>query len=115
VAHGRDDGRYADSPLKPWFDNLHSSKGLCCSFADGVTLKDPDWDQNNNHYRVRIPAHSVTARDKKTFPEEDTWVEVPDDAVIKEPNKFGPAVVWPFWSFENNKLEIRCFIPGSLT
>ena len=26
----RDDGRFADSPLKPWFDHLASGKGLCC-------------------------------------------------------------------------------------
>jgi hypothetical protein len=31
-AHARDlDGRYANSPLKPWFDHLASGKGLCCS------------------------------------------------------------------------------------
>ena len=33
----RDDGRYANSPLKTWFDQLASKKGLCCSFADGVS------------------------------------------------------------------------------
>ena len=32
----RDDGRFANSPLKPWFDRLASGKGLCCSFADEV-------------------------------------------------------------------------------
>ena len=31
------DGRYANSPLKQWFDQLASGKGLCCSFADGFT------------------------------------------------------------------------------
>ena len=34
----RDDGRYANSPLKQWFDRLASGKGLCCSFADGVSV-----------------------------------------------------------------------------
>ena len=42
--NARDDGRFANSPLKPWFDRLASGKGLCCSFADGVTLEDVDWD-----------------------------------------------------------------------
>jgi len=37
----RDDGRYANSPLKPWFDGLRSNKGLCCSDADGFALSDP--------------------------------------------------------------------------
>jgi len=38
----RDDGRYANSPLKQWFDRLASGKGLCCSFADGVSVEDID-------------------------------------------------------------------------
>ena len=38
----RDDGRFANSPLKGWFDRLASGKGLCCSFADGVSVEDSD-------------------------------------------------------------------------
>ena len=37
------DGRYANSPLKQWFDQLASGKGLCCSFADGFSVQDVDW------------------------------------------------------------------------
>ena len=37
--NARDDGRFANSPLKPWFDRLASGKGLCCSFADGATVR----------------------------------------------------------------------------
>jgi hypothetical protein len=37
VALARDDGRYANSPLKSWFDRLASGNGLCCSFADGFS------------------------------------------------------------------------------
>jgi hypothetical protein len=40
----RDDGRFADSPLKPWFEHLASGKGLCCTFADGFSVQDVDWD-----------------------------------------------------------------------
>ena len=29
-ALARDDGRYANDPLKYWFDNLTSSNGRCC-------------------------------------------------------------------------------------
>ena len=49
----RDDGRFANSPLKPWFDRLASGKGLCCSFADGFSVQDVDWDTQEGHYRVR--------------------------------------------------------------
>ena len=38
--NARDDGRFANSPLKPWFDRLASGKGLCCSFADGFSVQD---------------------------------------------------------------------------
>jgi hypothetical protein len=93
----RDDGRFADSPLKPWFDKLASGKGLCCSFADGVRVEDVDWDSQGGSYRVRINGQ---------------WVVVPDTAVVTEPNKFGPAVVWPYQDI-NGTTQIRCFIPGS--
>ena len=42
-AFARDDGRYANDPLKYWFDNLTSSNGKCCSFADGLSISDVDW------------------------------------------------------------------------
>jgi hypothetical protein len=37
------DGRYANSPLKPWFDHLASGKGLCSMATSG-----------------RVPASSAT-------------------------------------------------------
>jgi hypothetical protein len=40
----RDDGRFTDTPLRQWFDQLASARGLCCSFADGVSIQDVDWD-----------------------------------------------------------------------
>src|SRR3954470_12324869 len=61
--HARDpDGRYANSPLKEWFDSLRSGKGPCCSDADGTAVSDVDWEAGNGHYRVRL---------------EGEWVEVP--------------------------------------
>ena len=40
AAQARDDGRYSQSPLKPWFDSLKSGKGPCCSDADGFAVSD---------------------------------------------------------------------------
>ena len=71
------DGRYANSPLKQWFDSLKSGKGPCCSDADGYALSDVDWESGNGHYRVRIDGE---------------WHDVPDDAVITEP--MGSADPW---------------------
>jgi hypothetical protein len=100
-AHARDDGTHANSPLKAWFDKLASSKGLCCSFADGVSIEDVDWDTGGpgGAYRVRLNG---------------VWVPVPEAALITEPNKFGPAVVWPFQD-GNGVTQIRCFMPGAGT
>jgi hypothetical protein len=92
-----DDGRYADSPLKAWFDQLASGRGLCCSFADGVSVQNVDWDTQNGRYRVRIQGQ---------------WYVVPDEAVVTEPNKFGPAVVWPYQDADGTT-QIRCFLPGA--
>jgi len=66
VALARDDGRYANSPLKSWFDQLASGNGLCCSFADGFRVDDVDWDTQDGHYRVRLNGE---------------WIVVPDNAV----------------------------------
>ena len=74
--HARDDGRFTNSPLKEWFDRLASRNGLCCAFADGVSVQDVDWDSQEGHYRVRIYGE---------------WFVVPDAAVVTEPNRFGPG------------------------
>jgi len=97
--YARDDGRFTSSPLKEWFDRLGSRNGLCCAFADGVSVEDVDWDSQEGHYRVRIYGE---------------WFVVPDAAVVTEPNRFGPAVVWPYNDRYGNT-QIRCFMPGAGT
>jgi hypothetical protein len=97
-ALARDDGRYANSPLKSWFDSLKSQRGLCCSVADGVVVADPDWDSEDGHYRVRLDGE---------------WITVPDDAVITEPNRAGRTMVWPIRT--SRGVSIRCFLPGSMS
>ncbi|MHC2333992.1 hypothetical protein [Bradyrhizobium sp. USDA 4454] len=99
LAQARDpDGRYANSPLKEWFDSLRSGKGPCCSDADGSAVSDVDWESKDGHYRVRL---------------EGTWIDVPDEAVVTEPNRAGRAMVWPIKSYMG--VTIRCFMPGSMT
>ena len=71
AAAARDvDGRYANSPLKSWFEKLASGKGACCADADGQALSDVDWQSSDGHYRVRL---------------DNEWRDVPDAAVITEP------------------------------
>ena len=81
-SYARDDGRFANSPLKEWFDRLASRNGFCRAFADDVSVQDVDWD-----------TQSLTR---------------------PEPNRFGPAVVWPYNDHSGNT-QIRCFIPGAGT
>jgi hypothetical protein len=105
-ALGRDlDGRYKDSPLQDWFEHLASGKGLCCSYADGYVINDADWETKSGHYRVRVPK----VADSKDM----IWVDVPDEAVITEPNKAGRTMVWPLYGYVG--VSIRCFMPGSMT
>ena len=90
-AFARDpDGRYANSPLKPWFEKLSSGKGPCCSDADGSVVLDSDWESKDGHYRVRI-------RDK--------WWDVPAEAVITEPNRVGRTMVWPIYNWNGASLD----------
>ena len=96
-------GQFANSSpeMKAWFDALKSGRGLCCSDADGVVVSDGDWDTKDGRYRVRLDGE---------------WADVPDDAVVKEPNRAGRAMVWsmPFRA-EDDAITIRCFMPGSMS
>ena len=101
VAHAHDHSR---PELDSWFESLKSGKGPCCSDADGKALSDIDWEVREGHYRVRI---------------ERQWWDVPEEAVIKEPNRAGRTMVWPvyYWVLGGNlrRIEIRCFMPGVMT
>ena len=51
-----------------------------------------------DHYRVRI---------------DGAWIDVPDEAVITEPNRIGRTMVWPIRGYLG--ISVRCFMPGSMT
>jgi hypothetical protein len=92
----------AHDPSRPdlnhWFDHLTSGRGLCCSFTDGFAVSDVDWESKDGHYRVRL---------------ENNWIDVPDNAVITEPNRVGRTMVWRLRV--DGKIFIRCFMPGSMS
>jgi len=83
--------------LNSWFDHLASGKGLCCSFADATALADVDWESRDGHYRVHL---------------DNEWIDVPDDAVITEPNRAGRTSVCELE--RPLMIPIRCFMPGSM-
>ncbi len=93
------DGKYAQSPLQKWFNSLtNQQKVPCCDTADGRRVEDADWETKGDGYRVRI---------------DGKWMDVPESAVITQPNRAGSAIVWPYESM--GQTFIRCFIPGTLT
>jgi hypothetical protein len=99
--------------LNEWFNGLHSQgkpdgsrKASCCSNQDGALVKDAEWDTYRgedgiSHYKVMI---------------EQKWYNVPDEAVVTEPNKYGPAMVWGSheWYGNTGGYNIRCFMPGMM-
>ena len=105
MAHAGDRGQYTQvSPdIKAWVERLTDQHGVnCCATADGVRPKEVEWDISANSYRVKLKGQ---------------WIPVPDEAVIKGPNRLGHAVVW-FWleaDFLTNEVYpvVRCFLPGT--
>jgi len=98
------------APPAEWWKSLHAPNGgiPCCDIADGQRVEDVDWDTQRGEdgkprYRVRLIGK---------------WIDVPDDAVIDEPNRYGPAVVWPVFADDGEGHHvavafIRCFLPGA--
>lgn len=98
------------APPKEWWQSLKSAaNGLpCCDIADGEKVLDVDWDTMRDakgavHYRVRLLGK---------------WWDVPDEAIVTDPNLYGPAVVWPVYADDGeghhvNVNYIRCFLPGA--
>lgn len=98
IAQARNDGQWTNQApeIRSWFNGLANQRGgQCCSFADGLSIDDPDWDVKGNGYRVRIKGE---------------WVDVPPEALVSAQNRIGRAIVWPLEV--EGKTKIRCFMPG---
>ncbi len=62
------------APKAEWWGGLEArGGGLCCSHADGLSVKDVDWDTKDGHYRVYARGWII---DKTAIP--DGWIDVPD-------------------------------------
>ncbi len=75
VSQARDYGQYKYVPaeIKTWIESLRDAHGVqCCATADGY--REVEWDMTGNSYRVKV---------------ENSWIVVPDRAVIKGPNRIG--------------------------
>ena len=87
--------------LDTWMQGLTSKQGgQCCSNAEAKVVEDPDYEGDpKGGYRVRVDGQ---------------WLYVPEGRVIQGPNKYGPALVWPYKDL-GGVMQIRCFLPGSGT
>jgi hypothetical protein len=77
----------AHDPKRPdlddWYRGLQSSgAGHCCDKSEAKQLDGSDWDMKDGHYRVRFKGD---------------WLDVPDNALVKQPNLVGPALVWIYF------------------
>ena len=71
-------------------------------------IEDVDWQTvcegrtGECHYQVRL---------------EGKWWDVPPTAVVQSGNRVGPALVWPVYYGDHDKIAvlIRCFLPGAGT
>jgi hypothetical protein len=95
--------------LSAWLKSLADSHGTpCCDGSDATRIEDVDWQTvceagtGECHYQVRL---------------EGKWWDVPPTAVVQSGNRVGPALVWPVYYGDHDKIAvlIRCFLPGAGT
>lgn len=96
--------------LDQWYKSLTNANGIgCCEDQEAIRVEDADWQSacvdGECHYQVFLA---------------NRWWDVPEWAVVKEPNKVGVTLVWPVYYWNNGKPEdglhdvfIRCFEPGA--
>jgi hypothetical protein len=88
--------------VKAWAGTLENKLNQeCCASADGWKPEEIEYDIAGGRYRVRIDGE---------------WYDVPREAVLEVPNKFGFPVVWYYRTWDNGvsaSVQIRCFIPGA--
>jgi hypothetical protein len=99
--------------LNDWFMHLQSGKGPCCDGSEALHVADVDWESVNDpakpdvHYRVRLDVSPTMSQ------VDMEWIDVPDEAVVTEPNRDGRTLVWPMRGYMGT--TVRCFMPGPLT
>jgi hypothetical protein len=96
--------------LNNWFKTLKNKSGKrCCDSGDGQHAE-AEWDMVKRGYKVMLKhPHRPTEPGK--------WFDVPDSAVVDQPNLSGVAMVWwfPIYTYVDGSMtpEVLCFIPGS--
>lgn len=83
-----------------WYMTLKSpGGGPCCDGSDINHVDNLDWgtqNKPNSHYWVRV---------------EGKVIDVPDDKIVKGPNRAGFALEWHY--YHDGEPIIRCFMPAA--
>lgn len=92
--------------IQDWIKNLKSKKqsSPCCDLSDGdfTSMDIRLGADGKSHFFATI---------------EGEWVEIPDDALVTEPNRIGRPIVWYVrWMGLEGKMVtlVRCFLPGAM-
>lgn len=114
MAHARDNGQYSQvSPeIRQWWKNQRIPGGQfagqsCCSEADGTFA---EAETRGDKWFARFSVKSGG----QEYPID--WMQVPDEAVMTVPNRYGAPIVWYGAQYNNGKIAnvwIRCFMPGA--
>lgn len=104
-ASGTAKHRQVSPEIERWIKALADQNGIgCCATADGLKPQKISWDIAEGAYRVKVGKQ---------------WLFVPDEAVVKGPNRLGYAVVWleSDWDIGTGEKTtfVRCFLPGPLS
>jgi hypothetical protein len=95
--------------LRAWFQSLKSKSGQrCCDGGDAEHVE-AEWDMAKGGYRVFL-------KNPQRPNENGQWYDVPDSAVVEQPNLNGIGMVWwsPSYGLDGKMTPAwRCFIPGA--
>ncbi len=112
--------------LDTWLMGLGSWRSPCCDNKEAETLADPDWrqdrlDECKPSERASLDSDQTYAAEfcvRLENPQSEkagdwSWWTVPASAVVHEPNRAGPALIWLYWA--GGTPYIRCFLPGTMS
>jgi hypothetical protein len=106
LADGHDHHR---PDLKAWFQSLKSESGVACCDDGEAEHVEAAWDMARGGYKVFLKNPAKPNESGK-------WFDVPDHAIVKQPNLNGVAMAWwyPFYDVDGTMTpQVRCFIPGA--
>lgn len=81
----------------------------CCNTSDGTFAQE---DIRGGHYWTKYHYRRYDSHGNRLDDGDTGWVEVPDKAVIHEPNRHGSPAVWYFFT-GGPEPSIRCYAPGA--